>query len=291
MVLINTIYETSENKGNSHVSCIKYRNLKNIAHYHSDYELIYIDEGAVKVTVGENSIILSESQCVFVNSNEIHCIESDENAKTTVLKADEKYFSRLFGSKRLSSSVISAEDLTKNALAQISEELSLAEENSDAMADSLTVQLFVKLLRCGKTEMAECKKTIENKNHRLYSAICEKISREYASVTFEEMAEHVHFSGPYFSNVFADLFGMSFTQYVNVIKIASAIDLLRDGNMSVTEISSACGFNTIRNFNRVFKKFTGYSPSRLPSDYIFLYSLENGRGLNPTLNCTEILQS
>ena len=289
MVLINTIYETSENKGNSHVSCIKYRNLKNIAHYHSDYELIYIDKGAVKVTVGENSIILSESQCVFVNSNEIHCIESDENAKTTVLKADEKYFSRLFGSKRLSSSVISAEDLTKNALTQISEELSLAEENSDAMADSLTVQLFVKLLRCGKTEMAECKKTIENKNHRLYSAICEKISREYASVTFEEMAQFMHFSQPYFSKVFSDIFGMTFTKYLNTVRITAAIEFLRDGNMGVTEISSKCGFNTIRNFNRVFKKFTGYPPNKLPEDYVFLYSLKDGFGLNPTLNSTEIL--
>ena len=99
----------------------------------------------------------------------------------------------------------------------------------------------------------------------------------------------MHFSGPYFSKLFHSIFGMTFTRYLNTVKVAAAIEKLREGNLSITEISSMCGFNTIRTFNRVFRSFTGYAPKDLPSNYVFLYSLKDGCGLNPTLNCTKIL--
>ena len=120
--------------------------------------------------------------------------------------------------------------------------------------------------------------------------MCRKISNEYGTITFCEAAKHMHFSEPYFAKVFHRTFGMTFTQYLNTVRIAAAIDKLKQGNMSITEISLSCGFNTIRNFNRVFKSLTGYSPSHMPSDYIFLYSLRTGYGLNPTLTSTQIIE-
>ena len=84
---------------------------------------------------------------------------------------------------------------------------------------------------------------------------------------------------------------MTFTQYLNTVRIAAALEKLKQGSMSVTEIAGSCGFNTIRNFNRVFKKYTGYSPCNIPSDYVFLCSLQDGYGLDPTLTCTVILEA
>ena len=58
----------------------------------------------------------------------------------------------------------------------------------------------------------------------------------------------------------------------------------------MTEISIACGFGTIRNFNRVFKEFTGYSPKKLPENYVFYNFKDNDKkDFDPTLNCTVVL--
>ena len=38
--------------------------------------------------------------------------------------------------------------------------------------------------------------------------------------------------------------------------------------MTMTNVSLKCGFATVRNFNRVFKQITGYSPRALPEDYV-----------------------
>ena len=42
-------------------------------------------------------------------------------------------------------------------------------------------------------------------------------------------------------------------------------------------------------FQQSFQKYTGYSPKSIPSDYVFLYKLRDGYGLDPTLNCTVVL--
>ena len=61
---------------------------------------------------------------------------------------------------------------------------------------------------------------------------------------------------------------MSFSEYLNIVKIENAITLLRNHDSTMTALSRKCGFSTIRNFNRVFKKFTGYTPLALPDDFI-----------------------
>ena len=51
---MRTIYESSGMNGIAHVSCVKYKNLNNIAHYHKDHELVYVCEGNAFVSVKEN---------------------------------------------------------------------------------------------------------------------------------------------------------------------------------------------------------------------------------------------
>ena len=158
------------------------------------------------------------------------------------------------------------------------------------MADSIATQFFIHLIRDGKISSCDSASLKRINALELYKEISGKISNEYKTITFEDAAKYMHFSEPYFSKIFHNVFGMTFTHYLNTVRIAVAIEKLKEGNLSITEISSDCGFNTIRNFNRVFKKFTGYSPNTLPSNYAFLYSLQEGHGLDPTLNCTEILK-
>lgn len=61
--------------------------------------------------------------------------------------------------------------------------------------------------------------------------------------------------------------------------------------MNITEISIACGFGIIRNFNRVFKELTGYNLKKLPADYVFIYNFKDTdtNGFDSALNCTELV--
>jgi AraC-like DNA-binding protein len=54
-----------------------------------------------------------------------------------------------------------------------------------------------------------------------------------------------------------------FKQYLNQIKVAEAKRLLLETNLPIGEIADQVGFGHLSNFNRVFKQYTGESPSDL----------------------------
>ncbi len=74
----------------------------------------------------------------------------------------------------------------------------------------------------------------------------------------------------------------------------NAVQLLRENDgKSMTEIADLCGFGTIRNFNRIFKEYTGFSPRELPRDYNMSvrFSYPSDRAFNPTLYDCELIES
>jgi AraC-like DNA-binding protein len=56
--------------------------------------------------------------------------------------------------------------------------------------------------------------------------------------------------------------GMSFTAYVNGLRIARARELLGKTSASMLQVALTCGFGNQSHFNRVFKKFTGLTPGQ-----------------------------
>ena len=53
---------------------------------------------------------------------------------------------------------------------------------------------------------------------------------------------------------------MNFTDYVNHYRIQLAREYLSETDKNITEIADLCGFDTIRNFNRIFKKECEMTP-------------------------------
>ena len=118
-----------------------------------------------------------------------------------------------------------------------------------------------------------------------YKALIKEIDLQYANYSLANAARFMALSESYFSRFFKRRTEMTFTQYLNLVRVEKAIDLLRTTKLNMTKIATACGFGTIRNFNRMFKRITGYSPSTLPATYSQLqihptYEVENA--VDPT---------
>ncbi len=64
----------------------------------------------------------------------------------------------------------------------------------------------------------------------------------------------------YFSTLFHSISGITLWDYINSKRIDKAISLLYDGDLSMLQIATLCGFNNATNFNKTFKKITGVTP-------------------------------
>lgn len=124
-----------------------------------------------------------------------------------------------------------------------------------------------------------------------YKDLLSLISERCADMTFDEAAEFMCFSKPYFSKYFRKMSGMTFSEYLNIVRVSAAVKMLSRGNMAIGEAALAAGFGTIRSFNRVFKQLTGYTPRELPKEQIFIESGMSAieKGFDPTLGVTRVL--
>lgn len=85
------------------------------------------------------------------------------------------------------------------------------------------------------------------------SHICEEIS-------CESMAGSVNMNSSYFSRLFKNEVGISFSDYLVNRRIEVATELLSNSGLSIEEIVRAVGIDSISYFYRVYKKITGRTP-------------------------------
>ena len=88
----------------------------------------------------------------------------------------------------------------------------------------------------------------------------EEHSREELSLT--EIAKVVSINANYLSENFKQVTGTNFVEYIARTRFANACDLLRNPNLRISEIAFAAGFQSLSQFNRVFRKLAGKSPTQ-----------------------------
>ena len=81
-------------------------------------------------------------------------------------------------------------------------------------------------------------------------------------LTLQMVASRVYMNAQYFSRVFKRETGVTFTEYVNTMKIQYACKLLETTNYPAYRISSECGFTDPSYFNRVFFAQMNMTPKK-----------------------------
>ena len=79
--------------------------------------------------------------------------------------------------------------------------------------------------------------------------------------TVEEMAAMVGLGTTTFTEKVKNYSGFSPLNYLITIRISEAIKLLKQNELSVTDIALDTGFYSSQHFSTTFKKLTGYTPS------------------------------
>jgi AraC-like DNA-binding protein len=82
-----------------------------------------------------------------------------------------------------------------------------------------------------------------------------------------DVANHVNMSEVAFSRFIKKRTGKNYIEYLNDLRLGIASRLLINSSKTIVEISYECGFNNLSNFNRIFKKRKGYTPTDFRDKY------------------------
>lgn len=80
-------------------------------------------------------------------------------------------------------------------------------------------------------------------------------------IKLEDAAKLLNMSNISFTRLIKQRTGKCFVDFLNEIRLGFATRLLIDSNKTISEICFDCGFNNISNFNRIFKKKQGQTPT------------------------------
>lgn len=99
----------------------------------------------------------------------------------------------------------------------------------------------------------------------IYNYIIQNYDRE---LSLEDVAEHANMTPHAFCRYFKKHTRQTFVNFLNEVRINEACKMLISGSYSgIATVAYNCGFNSVTNFNRVFKAIIGKSPRSYLSDY------------------------
>lgn len=266
----------------------EYKNLNNISHWHLANEIIYIEKGKATVFVENKTYNVSKGNMIFCQSGKIHYIKSHENSIVFVLLFDSNITFDINNILELNSPILKFNyDKYFNI---IKKEYKNKQKFFEQKIISAIITITAEMFRKEKTSQYNDK---SNHISTKYKLLLNDIDKNYEFYTFNDALNFMGLSKSYFSKLFKNINGLNFSKYLNMVRIEKAINMLLSENCyKITQISTKCGFDTIRHFNRVFKQITGYTPSNLPKNYTHKFKpiKTNLNIYNPTLSNSILLE-
>ena len=252
-------------------------------HEHNFLEIAYISKGSAIHYLKNTCLTVHEGDYFVIDYNESHKFSKDLNNHTGF-----EVINILFKPEFIDASLKDCRgfaDLVTNA------SINCSYFNLQTVPTSLIYhddtgelrQLFLKmlreytekdpkhqeLLRCYLTEiiiltLRKTHKSVSDmvKSDKKLNDLLQYINRNYMNdIRLKDISSEMGYTQSYLSSIFTKSLGISFSKYLQNIRIAQACNQLTTTDKSVDEISEECGYNDIKFFRKLFKEKLKMSPT------------------------------
>ena len=241
-------------------------------HWHSDLEYIYLKEGKADFFVNGKTVTLLAGQGLFINSRCLHhaheytdCLAIIIRIHPSIFTANYKqgadYYARKFA-RGEPNYVFLDPQIPWNK--QIIDGIINLRECDLTVEDhplSLLIAAYTLIELIGEHIKETAFSEKDNQDYRVYLEMVKYIHDNYnKKVNIDDMAQELHLSRTKAYRLFDKYAHTSPNNYLNTYRLAMSQQALRDTDLTITEISTMCGFQTSSYFTKIFGKETGTSP-------------------------------
>lgn len=187
--------------------------------------------------------------------------EGDKTGSYLLVTIDSTYIARSLGCEHLVGlkPIIGFRDaVIEAALQRIGSELLHPDDVSRMMVKSQAIQLFVRLLRMHLLDLGPARGGLSAFDLKRVTAIME--ARLANPLGLDELAKEIGLSERHFFRAFKQSTGKTPHSYLVMQRVERAANLLRNSDMSATDIAFESGFSSSSHLTRIFKKAFGTGP-------------------------------
>ena len=253
-------------------------------HNHSVYELNFVENAkGERRIVGDSQEVIGDYDLCLITSPDLEHVweqnecHSDDIREITVQFDFSMSDETLFGRNPYASITRMMQEAKKGLsfpMQAIMKVYGMLDTLSSVKDGFYAVQQFLTILyelsRCESRTLASssyAKVTVEDDSRRILK-VKNFISKNYMDeLRLPELASLAGMSSSAFSRFFKLHTGRNISEYIIDLRLGYAARMLVDTAKSISEIGFDCGFNNLSNFNRIFKKKKGCSPSEFRESY------------------------
>lgn len=258
-------------------------------HWHECIEVCLVKQGSGIHYIGGENFVFKENDVFIIKPREIHLAYNDRDVIMQVLLFDpsllysgSKYsFEMEYLNVFMEAGISYIPKLEKDspfhsniieALLEMENEYLSKKNGYQLMIKSLLLKLSLLLKRYA--DLHEDKEKLEGKigNYNRMKPVLDYIENNFRNpLKLIDLAKLANMSESNLSIVFKKTMGISPIDYLIRARIVKASELLMGTEMKIIDIALECGFSSITNFIKSFKKYTG----ALPKDYRKIKNSEN----------------
>lgn len=259
---LKTIYNYYPDIG---ICYVKNNNPDGSAHWHDCYELVLVYNGSADEIINDCHYKAKAGDMFFLTPNDFHQIDKMNGyACYTIM------FPKDIINKSLLD-ILSTRDLKTNynyhpdsemlvyitsLFDLIGKELRERKANYKTTVINLINVIIAFVLRDGAREGMPA----SNRYITIRKAVAYIMENFANPLTLSEVAEQVNLNERYFSDLFCKKMGVNFKTFLNETRLSNAARYLHDSKLPITDICYMCGYGSLSNFNRMFKRHYGISP-------------------------------
>lgn len=252
-------------------------------HWHDNIEIIYLVKGNAVFYIGNEPVQARPGDILFVNSGQFHSGYSIDDTEVlyyaivfnkTILSSQSpdpfhvKYVSPFLDGHALFPVKIDSEDEAYRFYEESIKSI-ISEFNQKKSAYELAIKSYLYLITIAVyrnfLEGDNYKQNLESYKQDMsgFKDLLSFIDAHFTEkITLEQAANIVHLSQYHFCKTFKKITGRTFVEFLNLYRVKEAEELLRKTDLSVSTIAEKVGFCNINYFDRTFKQYKKYSPTK-----------------------------
>ena len=248
------------------------------SHCHSAVEIIVPVRGEVIYTVADNTYRVQSNEVLIVPPNWVHSLIMHEgSARYLLLFEPDNIFSmrdmQLVEGMLKTPIYLTGQSESQDAIRSLLMQAVGCYERREFLWNSLCYSYLLQMyVRLGQFNMTRELSRYDERSQHIDPEIVDSarlyIDQNYMrDITLSDVSEFTGFSRCYFSRVFKQQLGQSFSEYLRNKRVSMAEELLIHSRQPIREIAMSAGFGSVATFNRVFRDARNCTPSRYREIY------------------------
>ena len=237
-----------------------YGRLSRFEHMHSRYEIVAPTSGRILARMDGREYTVSPGDMLVVFPGVPHSYDPAETSEGFMLTFYSEMLSELGDAM--------AEVQPGQPLVHLEEHdhdvaycFGRLTEMAGGKVDESLAQAYLTLLFIRLTDVLELEKADPASSKELLYRAMQYISQNLSQpLNIRQTAHALGVNSYYLSHVLNERLHMGFRAYLNALRIERARRYLRVTSWSIEEVAGACGFLTLRTFDRVFLELCGCTP-------------------------------